>query len=137
MLKPYLEHVPKKLLWLLNFAFLNLTWVIFRAPTMTDAMTLYRRLLSGGIGLQSTLTAALEKNIMNNLLMNLGVPLPEFVYIVLLLASSVLLALLCRNTNERIERFRPSVRSAIVVIALLTVSILSLSGVSTFLYFNF
>lgn len=136
-LKPYLEQVPKAVTWIVNFAFLNLTWVIFRAPTVADALTLYRRLFTGTFGLQDALQKALEKNIVNNLLMNLGVPGHEFIYIVLLIALSTALALICRNTNERIERFRPTVVSAIAVIALLTVSVLSLSGVSTFLYFNF
>lgn len=136
-LRPYLENVPKALLWIVNFAFLNLTWVIFRAPTITDAATLYRRLFSGTVGLQDTLKTALEKNIASNLLMNLGVPQHEFVYIVLLIAAATGMALLLRNTNERIGRFRPTAVSALVVIALLTVSVLSLSGVSTFLYFNF
>ena len=69
--------------------------------------------------------------------MNLGVPHYEFVYIVLLIAAALALALCLRNTNERIDHFRPTAVSALAVIALLTVSVLSLSGVSTFLYFNF
>ena len=136
-LKKPLRRVPKAMLWIVHFLFLNLTWVIFRAPTMADAAMLYRRLFAGGWGIQETLRTALERNILNNLLLNLGIPQNELVYILLMVAVALLLSLLCRNTNERIERFRPTFASTAVVIVLLSVSILSLSGVSTFLYFNF
>lgn len=136
-LKKQLAPVPKAVRWIANFAFLNLTWIVFRAPTLRDALTLYGRLFARGWTLHEALCKALEKNILQNLIMNFGVPHSALVYIVLILAFSVALSLLCRNTNERIERFRPTVLSALTVIVLLTVSILSLSGVSTFLYFNF
>ena len=46
-------------------------------------------------------------------------------------------ALNMKNTNERIETFKPRFSLAFISAALLCYAILSLSGVSTFLYFNF
>jgi hypothetical protein len=41
------------------------------------------------------------------------------------------------NVSERTERFAPTRWTGLVTVALLTLSILSLSGVSVFLYYNF
>lgn len=42
-----------------------------------------------------------------------------------------------KNTNEKLEQFSPDFKTGIVTVVLLLFSIISLSGVSTFLYFNF
>ena len=41
------------------------------------------------------------------------------------------------NTFELTDRFQPTFGRAVLTVALLVVSILSLSGVSVFLYYNF
>ncbi|MFI3212513.1 MAG: hypothetical protein R3Y24_04145 [Eubacteriales bacterium] len=45
--------------------------------------------------------------------------------------------LCCKNTNEKILAFQPTVRNALFCSLLLFYSIISFSGISTFLYFNF
>ena len=43
----------------------------------------------------------------------------------------------CRNSNEYSRTFRPGIATLLVTYLLLICSILSLSGVSSFLYTNF
>lgn len=50
----------------------------------------------------------------------------------------VLFAILgMKNTNERIESFKPNIKNVVIVIFFMVASIMSLSQVSTFLYVNF
>ena len=51
--------------------------------------------------------------------------------------GAMFLILGCRNAHEHMEAFRPGIVNSLCTAVLLVWSILSLSGVSTFLYFNF
>lgn len=135
--KKPMESIPKAIRWVICFAFLNATWVIFRAEKLSDAFLLYRRLFASGSGITATLSTALEKNVVNNLMMNIGLPNNTVLYILGFLLLALLMSVLLKNTNERIRSFKPNFPTFCAVTILLTLSILSLSGVSTFLYFNF
>lgn len=58
-------------------------------------------------------------------------------YLLIFFAFTFFAILCMKNTQERVEEFKPSTRNAIISAVLLVMSIISLSGVSTFLYFNF
>lgn len=137
LLSKHVKAIPKAIKWPLNFAFINFTWVIFRSPSLSDAFRLYAKLFSGGTGLNRSLVASLAKCIPHNVLMNLNVPYHSLVYIVALIVTALLLTVFCKNTHERIKNFTPTPRLAAAVIALLSVSVLSLTDVRTFLYFDF
>lgn len=53
------------------------------------------------------------------------------------LAFAMFAILGMKNTNERMNRFKPSLPMSLVTAVLLVWSILSFGGVSTFLYINF
>ena len=132
-----LERMPKAVNWLLCFGFLNASWVVFRADSLSQAAALFRRLFAGGTALSEELIAALRPNLLYDTLQNLSLPQPAVLYCALLLLFALLLATCCRNTQTRVAAWRPNVRTFVTVTALLTVGILSLAGVHTFLYFNF
>ncbi len=133
-----IKKVPKFINWLFCFIFINASWVVFRAESLETAGTLYRKIFAGGgTDILPSVSKALEKNILSNLLLNLGISNNYFVYILILLAAALFLAVFCKNTNERIKDFKFSAKNMLVTAVLLSVSILQLTGVSTFLYFNF
>ena len=132
-----LEKLPKAVNWLLCFGFLNVTWVVFRAESLPQAFTLLRRLFAGGTALSEDLLAALRPNLLYDTLQNLRLPQPALLYCAALLLGALLLSTCCRNTQTRAAAWKPNVRTCLAVTVLLTLSILSLAGVHTFLYFNF
>lgn len=140
--KPVFDRLPKFLNWLLTFCFVNITWVLFRAESLADAFHIIRQLFAMDFGpLSQSLSAVFL--------------LPEFALLfgsIPFLASweiwptlwaliaygfAMVLLLWCRNAQERMVSFRPGLKNMLGTYALLVWCILSLSGVSTFLYFNF
>lgn len=134
------KRLPYPLGWLLTFLFVNLCWVFFRAPSFADAGALLARLVSGGWGaLPSSLTDCFLTTEFTSLAQ--FVPLDPAVFGTLLCVLFLLLSLagavFPRNMQRRLQDFRPSVPLCLGSSVLLFWSILSLTGVSTFLYFTF
>ena len=117
--------------------FLNVTWVVFRADSLRDAGTLLTRLFAGGAAILPDLRAALETDILYDVLRNLPIPSVTPVYMLLLVAVGLLLCLLCKNTQQRLSVWNPNARTFAATAILLALGVLSMSGVSTFLYFDF
>ena len=140
--KPVFDRLPKVLNWLLTFCFVNITWVLFRAESLADAFHIIRQLFAMDFGpLSQSLSAVFL--------------LPEFellfgsipflasweiwptLWALIAYGFAMVLLLWCRNAQERMVSFRPGLKNMLGTYALLVWCILSLSGVSTFLYFNF
>lgn len=134
------RHLPYPLGWLLTFLFVNLCWVFFRAPSFSAAGTLLSRLLVGGWG---ALPTGLTDCFMSAEFTSLEqfVPLDAALFGAILCVAFLLLSLagavFPRNMQRRLLHFRPTVPLCMGSAALLFWSILSLTGVSTFLYFTF
>lgn len=124
-----------------TFLFVNMAWVFFRAPDAGAAVTLFRRMGEGGFGLPSY-------GIYD------GFNLDEFWYVMkvlhltqlpcsemLLCAAFLIFALAViffhKNAGEMADRFCPKGWNMVATAVLFLWCVLSLSGVSTFLYFNF
>lgn len=109
--------LPKWLAWSINFGFINVTWVFFRAENVGQAM----HLLKGMAGLNGWGLSAIRSQITPILLI--------IVFLVIILGVS--------NSSERLAQFRPSNRKALMMGVMLVVSLLYLNRITTFLYFNF
>lgn len=126
---------------LFTFCYYSFACVFFRSETMAQAFAVFRRLFTGGIALPS---ASFTE----------GFNLDEFWYVIKLLhldslphselylsaiitLGTLLVIFLAPNADECAERFRPRARNAILTAFLFIWCVLSLSGVSSFLYFNF
>ena len=134
----------KPLLWILTFVFINLAWTLFRADSVSLAAQMIRTVFSFRPGsLPESFFSALqtgEFDLIFSILKKISVPLSQVFSKGLLFASLGfgLFASTCmQNTNERLQRFRPDRKTLAVCIVLFVWSVLSLSGVTTFLYFNF
>ncbi len=134
LFKKSLDKIPFAAAWFLNFIFINVTWVYFRAPSIADAHALLGRIFSGGFGINATLTHTLLQPVF------ISVPaqfLPLVIVVIAFTVMALAIALFAKNTNERVAAHRPNVKTWIVSYILLVCCVLSLSSVSSFLYFNF
>ena len=135
-----LERIPALIRWAVTFAFVNLAWVFFRAPSVASALELLKAAVTGGLAMPPSwlVQGVLAKEVAG---MQLLVPaakawMPRILSVVLF-GGGLLVSLLPGNTIRKMEDFRPTVWRAVVLILLLCWSILSFSGVATFIYSNF
>ncbi len=136
-------NIPKPLGWLLTFLFVNAAWVFFRSGTLSQAVSLFADMAKGGWALPSPefadalLLPEFEALATFANLAGIGTQ-GMFYYWLPLLALPVGMALLCLpNPLRQAEHFRPKVWKALCVMVVLVWSVVSLSGVDTFIYANF
>ena len=137
---PGRDKLPRWLRWGVTFLFVNVAWVFFRAPDFSGALELLGRAVSGGLakpeewllsGLFSKEIGAVE------LLIPGAADWVNILRVIGLYGIGLLVALWPRNTITQMDRFRPTLwRGAVLVIGL-TWSILSFTGITTFIYSNF
>ena len=134
--KKQFDAVPSVIQWVLTFVFVNITWVFFRADSVDSALALLRQVFVGGWSIQ--INAALTESLLQ----------PTFISVLSMLATIDVAVLICfvlalvtvvatKNSNEKTLLMRTSMGTLIFTYILLVISILSLSGVSSFLYTNF
>ncbi|MBE6683941.1 MAG: MBOAT family protein [Ruminococcaceae bacterium] len=139
MSKGFINKLPKALNWLITFIFVNVMWVFFRAESMSDAFLLLERVFTGGFG---GIDYALTDNIMSaewSFLASQIAIVSKARFVILLGYIFVPLAgaVFCKTVSQRMNDMKPNVVNMLVTVLLLVLCILSFSGVSTFLYFNF
>ena len=128
--RPY-DRLHPALRWLITFLFVTVAWVFFRAETMDSAMTVLRAMFSMEFGaINATVTNVFATPM--NLHPGYNAIMTQLWYV---LALAGVLGL--PNTYELTDRFRPTLGRAALTVVLLVLSVLSLSGVSVFLYYNF
>ena len=134
------EKLHPALKWLMTIVFINFTWIIFRANTLNDATILIKQIMLFDFGsLSKDLVSALGFNGLMYFFSHIG-RIGYYMsntYPVYAIIGILFIILFCKNTNERINTFKPTLLNCVVSSFLLFYSILSLSGMSTFLYFNF
>lgn len=126
--------------WIVTFAFVNIAWIIFRADTINDAVLFLKQILSFHfIPLNIEMIQCFDFSILPFIFNRIG-RLGSYLlnsYPIYVINSIVVMVLLCKNTNERLENFKPNFINSIITSLLLFLSIWSLTSVSNFLYFNF
>lgn len=134
------DRLPAVLRWALTFAFVNLAWVFFRAPDIPSALALLRQAAAGGFALpRDWLVQGLygkESAALGILLPALKPWLNTAKFCALFLAAAVA-ALLPGNTIRRMDAFRPTAWRAALLSLGAAWSILSFTGVVSFIYSNF
>lgn len=138
LFKKYIDKIPTAITWLFTFSFVALTWVYFRAESLEAANNMVLSIFNGGFSIGNALTETLLNIIPISIITNI-IPINNVLYplMVVIMLFFVIICLKTQNVQDKIKTFRPSVGKFISTYAMLTFSILSLSGVSTFLYFNF
>lgn len=137
-------RLPRWLGWLLTFVFVNVAWVYFRAPDLETANALLSAVLKFNFYLpsQSFCTSLLLPEV-SAALQFLGGYAPALSAFLLravpllIFPISLALCLLVRNPIRQAEDMRMTKGRAVLCAAALVWSVVSFSGVTTFLYVNF
>ncbi len=138
LFKNKIDNINVILRWLVTFTFINVSWIVFRANSIDDAILFIKQILYFNftpLNMVYGFEFAILPFIFNHI-GKIGIYLMK-TYPIYIIISTIVIVLYCKNTNERIDTFKPNFISIIVSSLLLFLSIWSLNGVSTFLYFNF
>lgn len=129
---------------LLTFFFLMCTWTLFRADTISQAFHMLAKLFScqhaGSLHVDPNITGFFQlpeifylfKFFKLNTL-----PLGSCYCMFLFILAAVIIIFFCKNLYETEQSHKPRLSGTIALSVIFVWSVLSLSGVSTFLYFNF
>ena len=122
--------------WAFTFAFVNLAWVIFRADSLTQARDFYLQFfnfsdhMSGLRLIQSVITGGFE-------FVGKFIPASDVILPVCLFVFAFIASVFMKNTIEKMAIFQPDKKRSVCTAVMLFWCIMSLTGVSTFLYWNF
>ena len=137
---PARDRLPKGLRWAMTFVFVSFAWVFFQAPSLTGAVGLLSAAVTGGPGLPLEALAAgmfdSEVTAVSTLLPALAKAMPGLT-LAGLFAVGMVIILWPRNVVRQMDTFRPTLVRAVACGILTVWSVLSFSGVTTFIYSNF
>lgn len=144
----WISHVPERVRkcggWLYTFVFVNLAWVLFRSSSIGAALEFYRRLFSFSYNGKIWELAARMEGSWNYLARVWVESLAGEASVRVLLLGILILFLLAavmlcarRNAYQWITEKEGSVGRMWGLAFLFALCVLSFSGVTTFLYFNF
>ena len=140
--KEKIDQLHPALCWIVTFLLVNLSWTLFRADSIGDALIFLRRFLWLDIGpvSQELAAAFLIPEIKFALH---SIPALEYLLyepaplLPLFYAGAVALFLGARNAKEHMDTFEPTVGRMLFTAIVLAVCTMTFGSVSTFLYFNF
>lgn len=141
MFKKQWGRMHTALQWMLTFLFVNITWIFFRAESISQAWSVIKTIFSfQNLNVRAGMLNQFQlKEI--SMLYNHIPGVNDIVSSIrgfdalLFLGGCLFICLAFRNNQEK--PFRPTVSIALATIIFLVWGILSLSGISEFLYFNF
>lgn len=144
LLNDKMEKLPKVLRWFGTFMFVNITWIIFRAETLGYAIEFIKQLFSFkilpvNIELVAKATPD-EMQLVQWLVLTASGKAPYLsgcIIIIAFLLIASFISIYCKNATERLATLKLNVRTVVTTVILLVMSILSLSGVTEFIYTNF
>ena len=127
--------------WIITFAFINVSWIFFRATSVKEAIEFLKELVSFNIVPFSTeFITAMNLKITNFIVLISGgainTNILNYMPFVLLIAVMIIV-IFAKNTNQVISNYKFKIKNAIFYAIVLFFAIISFSGISTFLYFNF
>lgn len=134
----HLEKINVVLRWLMTFAFVNMAWVFFRADSVLQAIHVLRAALRcdfSGVQLDALWYLRIPEVELLLQMLHADKLIAFFPYLFLFVLLVCLLQ--CRNTDEKLENFRPKFRTCLVTIFLLSWSILSFGSTVSFIYERF
>ncbi len=127
--------------WMCTFVFVNLTWIIFRAPSLYDVKVFYKELISLEFrNITPTIWNSIntvEVEFLKSIFAKyISIEL-ENLYFILFFLICICCSIQFPNIKERINILKPNYKNTIIIATLLVWCIVSFSGVTEFIYFNF
>jgi len=139
--KSFFEKLHPVFNWVITFSFVVLTATLLKVNSISDALKIFRVIFSFKIGpIDANLVSIFNFTDLKYLFQynKLIHTLNNVSFITISSIIFVLMVILgCKNAHEYMEKFKPNVLNLIITIVLLIWCVLSFTGVSTFLYFNF
>lgn len=133
------RKLPKLIGWFITINLVNIFWVFFRAESLKSALKVLRGMIdvNGFLYLIKNPLRILEitkeiREIANERLGGLGNKEG-----LLILILSIIIVLLLKNSYEKVKKLNFKLNYFSEIVGYIIISILSLTGMSTFLYFNF
>lgn len=127
-----LDKVPGFIRTTMTFIIVNVLWVLFRAGNFTEALEVYKGMLSiGNIRMTQLDTVVGYVAYMNFPL------IIDLVYIFAILSVLFLVAFRGKSSVTLLANFNTTLRNLMVAAVLFTIALLCLSREGTFIYFNF
>ncbi|MBA4317254.1 MAG: membrane-bound O-acyltransferase family protein [Flavobacterium sp.] len=108
------------------FLFVNFTWIFFRAKSWENAWTVLKGHFSFDFSFNLETFLPLTYN-----------SRADFVIVIIIFVVSLISIFFCRNSIEQLMKFEPTITTAISCGLMLIISIIFMSRVSPFIYFNF
>lgn len=137
--KKQFDDMHPALGWLIAQTFTCLAWVFFRANTIADAVEFIKQILYVDFSnIDVNILYAFQTPMLKYLLD--GTPVTHslpFIYVGIYYFLALLIVLGAKNSVEKMKEFTPKVTTMLWTAVLITASVVSFSGISTFLYFNF
>ena len=135
------SKMPKAIAWFVTFLAVNLLWVLFYAPSVGEGFAVIGKILSfDSMNISPDLPILFIMNEVNMILGMLG-PIGSLSatyyqwFMVMYIILAFVICLCGKNLHE--EKFKPGLGKAVLSALLMIWAVISFSGVSTFLYFNF
>ena len=123
--------------WLVTFCFLNISWLIFRADSVSQVFELLKRMIRlDKLEINRELMWCFSLNEFNYL-KGIGFITGNVAGFWMWAFMAVALFICLNMTDVAEKKFKPTIGKALGTAAMLFWSIISLAGISTFLYFNF
>ncbi|MBD5548958.1 MAG: MBOAT family protein [Lachnospiraceae bacterium] len=125
----------------LTFLYVNIAWVFFRAPSVGDALGLLRTICSFRFGrVNWDLASCFNLDEFWYVIKVAGIDSWQYAHYILMaviIAAMLALVFLGKNSVEAAKKVKPGVANTIFMAVLFVWSVLSFTGVSSFLYVNF
>lgn len=108
------------------FLFVNFLWIFFRAKSWSNAWFVLKGHFSFDFSFNLDTFLPLTYN-----------SRADFVIVIVVFVSAFISIFYCRNSIERLVKFEPTIKNAITTFLMIIISIIFMSRVSPFIYFNF
>ncbi len=141
--KKTIVKIPWIFNWIATFIFINITWVIFRASSLQQAGLVLKEIVSFDFSIPTydylSLLYFEEMQLLYNLF--LSNILEEGMYIILVIVILymvvIYIVLFKNNAYYTMRNIKPTIKTNGIIVFNVVYSIISLTGVTVFLYFNF
>lgn len=138
----FLDKIPRVIRTVATFCFCSIAWSMFRAESVGQGWQMIKNLQVTGDGkVYSAITDVFNKLFEVQVISRAGfgslIQIYPWLMLVIFIVILIVVCLVMRNTQEKVNDGRYQTGRIVTTVVLLLWSVLSLSEVSEFLYFNF
>lgn len=129
------DKIPRTINIIITFLFVNFTWVLFRSESLGTSIQMLKIIFQNKWGLISLDICELFIPSIFTSLINVHIPL--WFWITMFTFVTLYIIFKCKNTQEKASELKYSLFSGIWTVLVLILSVLSFSGITSFVYSRF